>query len=131
MESVLWSPLTDYHRLSPICHVLPRISFAFYIARMREGEKGRGRWRRGESFRRGESKFAWLAWRANVTVFSLQSASAERQMNGAKWCKAIVLAPSLCSSARGCQIIAPVKAPTKQSKAWTQIGLKRLHLCGF
>lgn len=39
MESVLWSPLTDYHRLSPICHVLSRISFAFYITRTQGEEK--------------------------------------------------------------------------------------------
>lgn len=31
MESILWSPLTDYRSLSPICHLLARISFAFYI----------------------------------------------------------------------------------------------------
>lgn len=34
MESILWLPLTDYHCLSPICHVLSRISFVFYITCM-------------------------------------------------------------------------------------------------
>lgn len=75
MESVLWSPLTDYHRLSPICHVLSRISFAFYITRT-QGEEKKNHF--DIECRRGESKFAWLVWRANVTVFSLQSASAKR-----------------------------------------------------
>lgn len=75
MESILWLPLTDYHCLSPICHVLSRISFAFYITCMLGGG---GKDHFNIEYRRGESKFAWLVWKANVTVFLLQSASAKR-----------------------------------------------------
>lgn len=74
MENILWLPLTDYHSLSPICHLLSRISFAFYITCVL-GEK---KIHFNIKYKRGESKFAWLVWKANVTVFLLQSASAKR-----------------------------------------------------
>lgn len=72
MESILWSPLANYHSLSPICHLLSRSSFAFYITCVLRKKK-----HFNIKYRRGESKFAWLVCKANVMVFLLQSASAK------------------------------------------------------
>lgn len=52
-------------------------------------------------------------------------------MKRAKWCKAIVIAPSPCDSARGCQIISAVKEAAKQSKDRTKLDWKCCIFVGF
>lgn len=75
MESILWLPLTDYHHLSSICHVISRISFLFYITCEKQNKI-----KNLLISSTDVERVNLLAWKANVTVifFLLQSASAKR-----------------------------------------------------
>lgn len=87
MESILWLPLTDYHTLSPICHLLSCFSFAFYIART-QAEKI---YNFNIKFRSGVSKYAWFGLEAFVMGFLLQSASDKNINIKDKWIELLSL----------------------------------------